>query len=94
MRQNQLVVHPDGRGNGRGNNGTPNYKNGSAAHGRGHAYNIDAEEAREQPATVMVPFSLILYPLLFYLIREHPIHSCPEHLHFVMAYHTKRCIHP
>src|SRR4051812_37602475 len=53
MRENQLVVHPAGRGNGRGNNGTPNYNNGSAAHGRGHAYNIDAEEAREQPATVM-----------------------------------------
>ena len=53
QRQNQLIVHPAGRGNGRGSNGTPNYKNGSAAHGRGHAYNIDAEEAREQPATVM-----------------------------------------
>src|SRR4051812_19791414 len=53
MRQNQLVVHPAGRGNGRGNNGTPNYKNGSAAHAHGHAYNIDAEEAQDQPATVM-----------------------------------------
>src|SRR4051812_602323 len=53
MRQNQLIVHPAGRGNGRGNNGTPNYKNGSASHGRVHAYSIDAEEAREQPATVM-----------------------------------------
>src|SRR3954465_3702183 len=53
MRQNQLIVHPAGRGNGRGNNGTPNYKNGSAAHVRGHAFNIDAEEAKDQPATVM-----------------------------------------
>ena len=53
MRQNQLVVHPAGRGNGRGNNGTPNYKNGSAAHARGHAFNVDAEEAKDHPATVM-----------------------------------------
>ena len=53
MRQNQLVVHPAGRGNGRGNNGTPNYKNGSASHTRGHANNIDVEEAQNQPATVM-----------------------------------------
>src|ERR1041384_4738386 len=53
MRQNQLVLHPASRGNGRGNNGTPNYKNGSAAYARGHTNNIDAEEARDQPATVM-----------------------------------------
>ena len=53
MRQNQLVVHPAGRGNGRGNNGTPNYKNGSSAYARGHANNIDVEEAQAQPATVM-----------------------------------------
>ena len=36
-----------------GNNGTPNYKNGSASHTRGHANNIDVEEAQSQPATVM-----------------------------------------
>src|SRR4051812_16882739 len=45
MRQNQLIVHPAVRGNGRGNNGTPNYKNGSASYTRGHANNIDVEEA-------------------------------------------------
>ena len=48
-----MIVHLAGRGNGCGNNGTPNYKNGPAAHARGHAYNIDVEEAQEQPATVM-----------------------------------------
>src|SRR4051812_31472392 len=53
QRQNQLVVHPAGRGNVRGNNRTPNYKNGYAAHARGHAYNIDAEEAQDQLAIVM-----------------------------------------
>src|SRR3954462_5034448 len=53
QRQNQLVVHPAGRGNGRGNNGSPNYKNGSAAHACCHAFNIDAEVAKDQPATVM-----------------------------------------
>jgi len=45
QKRNQLVVHPAGRGNGRGNNRTPNYNNGYAAHARGHAYNIDVEEA-------------------------------------------------
>src|SRR4051812_25035519 len=53
LRQNQLVIHPAGRGNGRGNHRTPNYNTGSASHARGHAYNIDAEAAQEQPATVM-----------------------------------------
>src|SRR3954469_5734123 len=53
QKRNQLVVHPTGRGNGRGHNRTPNYNDGSAAHARGHAYNIDVEEAQEQPATVM-----------------------------------------
>src|SRR4051812_14106359 len=51
--QNQLVVHPAGRRNGRGNNRTPNYNTGSDAHARGHAYNIDVVEAKEQSATVM-----------------------------------------
>src|SRR3954466_11754096 len=51
--QNQLVVHPTGRGNGRGNNRTPNYSTRSTSHARGHAYNINVEEAQEQPATVM-----------------------------------------
>src|SRR3954465_12794510 len=31
----------------------PNYNTGSASHARGHAYNINAEEAQDQPATVM-----------------------------------------
>src|SRR4051812_19738244 len=53
QRQNQLVVHPAGRGNGRGNNGTLNYNTGSNPHARGHAYNIDVEASQEQPATVM-----------------------------------------
>src|SRR3954467_5130013 len=53
QRQNQLIVHPAGRGNGRGNNRTPNYNIGSASHARGHAYNINVEEAQDQPATVM-----------------------------------------
>src|SRR3954466_4221827 len=53
QRQNQLVVHPAGRGNGRGNNRTPNYNTGSSSHTRGHAYKINVEEAQEQPATVM-----------------------------------------
>src|SRR3954469_6111504 len=53
MRQNQLIVHPAGRGNGRGNNRTPNYNTGSASYTRGHANNIDVEEAKQQPATVM-----------------------------------------
>src|SRR3954469_12110296 len=53
LRQNQLIIHPAGRGNGRGNNRTPNYNIGSASHARGHAYNIDAVAAQEQPATVM-----------------------------------------
>src|SRR3954469_25446537 len=67
MRQNQLVVHPTGRGNGRGNNGTPNYKNGSVAHARGHAFNIDAEEAKDQPATVMgtLPVNSVPATVLF-----------------------------
>ena len=51
--QNQLVIRPAGRGNGRGNNRTPNYNTGSAAPVRGHAYNIDIEEVQNQPATVM-----------------------------------------
>src|SRR3954465_5827318 len=53
QRQNQLIIHPAGRGNGRGNNRTPNYNTGSASHARGHAYNTIAEAAQEQPATVM-----------------------------------------
>src|SRR3954467_14606408 len=53
QKRNQLVVHPTGRGNGRGHNRTPNYNTGSASHARGHAYNINVEEAQEQPATVM-----------------------------------------
>src|SRR3954464_1411150 len=53
MRQNQLIVHPARRGNGRGNNRTPNYNTGSSSNARGHAYNINAEEAQDQPATVM-----------------------------------------
>src|SRR3954462_2824835 len=53
QRQNQLVVHPAGRGNGRGNNGTLNYNTGSNTHARGHAYNIDVEAAQAQPAIVM-----------------------------------------
>ena len=53
QKQKQLVVHPAGRGNDRGNNRTPNYNTGSSAHTRGHAYNISVEEAQEQPATVM-----------------------------------------
>src|SRR3954470_10334173 len=53
LRQNQLIVHPAGRGNGRGNNRTLNYNTGSASHARGHANNIDVEEAQQQPATVM-----------------------------------------
>src|SRR3954466_11928165 len=53
QRQNQLVVHPAGLGNGRGNNGTLNYNTGSNPHARSHAYNIDVEAAQEQPATVM-----------------------------------------
>src|SRR3954463_7394225 len=53
QKQKQLVVHPAGRGNGRGNNRTPNYNTGSAAHARGHANNINVEEAQQQPATVM-----------------------------------------
>src|SRR3954465_5456112 len=32
---------------------TPNYNTGSASYTRGHANNIDVEEAQEQPATVM-----------------------------------------
>src|SRR4051812_23144506 len=51
--QNQLVVHSVGRGHGRGNPRTPNYNTGSASRTRGHAYNINAEEAQDQPATVM-----------------------------------------
>src|SRR4051812_16314859 len=31
----------------------PNYNTGSSAHTRGHAYNINVEEAQAQPATVM-----------------------------------------
>src|SRR3954467_13742631 len=53
QKRNQLVVHPAGRGIGRGNNRTPNYNTGSASHARGHAYNINVEEAQEQPTTVM-----------------------------------------
>src|SRR3954470_15528988 len=53
QKQKQLVVHPAGRGHGRGNNRTPNYNTGSAAHARGHANNINVEEAQQQPATVM-----------------------------------------
>src|SRR3954462_8389668 len=53
LNQKQLGGHPAGRGNGRGNNRTPNYNTGSAAHTREHAYNIDVVEAQEQPATVM-----------------------------------------
>src|SRR3954470_21833972 len=53
QRQNQLILHTAGRGNGRGNNRTPNYNTGSASHARGHANNIDVEEAQQQPATVM-----------------------------------------
>src|SRR3954467_3460271 len=53
QKRNQLVVHPAGRGNGRGHNRTPNYNTGPASHARGHAYNINVEEAQEQPATVM-----------------------------------------
>src|SRR3954471_15891861 len=45
QRQNQLIVQPAGRGNGRGNNRTLNYNIGSGAHARGHANNIDVEEA-------------------------------------------------
>src|SRR4051812_44784118 len=51
--QNQLVVHSVGRGHSRGNPRTPNYNTGSAYRTRGHAYNINAEEAQDQPATVM-----------------------------------------
>src|ERR1041385_8573444 len=67
QRQNQLVVHPAGRGNGRGNNRTPNYNTGSSAHTRGHAYNIDVEAAQEQPATVMgtLPVNSIPATILF-----------------------------
>src|SRR4051812_3067277 len=53
QKQTQLVVHPAGRGNGRGNNRTPNYNIGSAAYARGHANNINVEESQQQPATVM-----------------------------------------
>src|SRR4051812_36927011 len=48
--QNQLVVHSVGRRHGCGNNGTPNYNTGSDYRTRGHAYNIKAEEAQDQPA--------------------------------------------
>src|SRR3954468_11108452 len=48
-----MVVHPASPRNGRGNYGTPNYNTGSAAYARCHANNIDAEEAHDQPATVM-----------------------------------------
>src|SRR3954464_6144563 len=51
--QNQLVVHSVGRGHGRGNNRTPNYNTGSASYARGHANNVNVEEAQQQPATVM-----------------------------------------
>src|SRR3954462_9926673 len=51
--QNQLLVHFVGRGHGRGNTKTPNYNIGSASRTRGYAYNINAEEAQDQPATVM-----------------------------------------
>src|SRR4051812_26416524 len=44
---NQLVVHSVGHGLGRGNNRTPNYNTWSASRTRGHAYNIDAEEAQD-----------------------------------------------
>src|ERR1041385_257164 len=53
QKQKQLVVHPAGRGNGRGNNRTPNYNTRSSAYARGHANNINVEEAQQQPATVM-----------------------------------------
>src|SRR3954468_22005053 len=53
QRQNQLIIHPAGHGNGRGNNRTPNYNTGSASYTRGHANNIHVEEAQQQPATVM-----------------------------------------
>src|SRR4051812_49200317 len=52
QRQNQLVVHPAVRGNGRGNHGTLNYNTGSNTHARGHAYNINVEATQEQPAIV------------------------------------------
>src|SRR3954469_18862651 len=68
QKRNQLVVHPAGRGNGHGHNGTPNYNTRSAAYARGHAYNVNVEEAQEQPATG-VPSSLTQYLLLFYLIQ-------------------------
>jgi hypothetical protein len=42
--QNQLAFPRTGRGNGRGNDQARNYNTGSAAHGRGHAYNIDIEQ--------------------------------------------------
>src|SRR3954469_17043018 len=51
--QNQLVVHSVDRGHGRGNPRTPNYNTGSASRTRGHAYNINVEEAQDQPTTVM-----------------------------------------
>ena len=90
MRQNQLVVHPAGHGNGRGNNGTPNYKNGSAAHARGQAFNIDAEEAKDQPATVMgtLLVNSVLATVLF--DSGHRIHSCRKHLHFRITSSMKR----
>src|SRR3954471_14370620 len=53
QRQNQLIIHPAGRGNGHGNNRTLNKNTGSASHTRGHANNIDVEEAQDQPTTVM-----------------------------------------
>ena len=84
QKQNQMIVHPAGRGNGRGNNGTPNYKNGSSAYARGHANNIDVEEAQAQPATVMGTLLVNSVPATVLFDSEHRIHSCLEHFHFVM----------
>src|SRR4051812_130165 len=68
QRQNQMIVHPAGRGNGCGNNRTPNYNTGSASYTRGHANNIDVEEAQQHPATVRGPllFNSVPPTFLFY----------------------------
>ena len=80
--QNQLVVHSVGRGHGRGNPRTPNYNTGSGSYARGHANNINAEEAQDQPATVMGTLLINSVPATVFFIPEHRIHSCRKHLHW------------
>ena len=99
QKQKQMVVHPSGRGNGRGNNRTPNYNTGSAAQARGHAYNIDLEEAQAQPATVMGTLLVNSIPaiVLFDTGASHSFMSEAFELSQNFTWkdgHTDGCAHP